>query len=275
MGLFDGQVAWITGGGSGIGAACAIELAQEGAKVAVSGRRLDRLEEVVKTIQAAGGEAIALPCDVSRDGDVADAVGALIMEWGQLDLLLANAGFGVAGRYDKVTVADWQRQFEVNVFGLLRCVYAAMPHLQETGGRIGLVGSVMSWVTLPANGPYAASKHAVRVIGETLAAELQGTGVSCTTMHPGFVATEIGQVDNQGRFHSDKKDPRPQRFMWTSEAAARVMVKAMHRRKRQYVFTNHGKFAVFMGRHFPNLFFRLTRGKPRRPRPAPAPTSSG
>lgn len=273
MGLFDGQVAWITGGGSGLGAACAQELAQQGAKVAISGRRVDRLEAVVQSIKAAGGEAIALPCDVSRDDDVADAVHALIGEWGQLDLLLANAGFGVAGRYDKLALADWQRQFDVNVFGLLRCVYAAMPHLKKTRGRIGLVGSVMAYITLPANGPYAASKHAVRVIGETLAAELQGTGVSCTTIHPGFVATEIAQVDNQGQFHGDKKDPRPKHLMWTSEDAARVMVKAMHRRKRQYVFTAHGKFAVFMGRHFPNLFFRLTRGKPRRPRPAPEATS--
>lgn len=274
MGSFDGQVAWITGGGSGLGASCAHELARQGAKVAVSGRRVDRLESVAAAIRAAGGQAIAVPCDVSEDEDVAAAVAAVVAEWGQLDVLLANAGFGVAGRFDKLTVVDWQRQFDVNVFGLLRTVYAAMPHLQETGGRIGLVGSVMAYLTLPANGAYAASKHAVRIIGETLAAELRGSGVSCTTLHPGFVATEIGQVDNRGHHDASRKDPRPAALMWTADDAARVMVRALHRRKRQYVFTGHGRFAVFMARHLPNLVFLATRGKPRRTRAEPvAPTA--
>ena len=262
MGAFDGQVAWVTGGGSGIGAACAMELARQGARVAVSGRRVERLEQVVAAIEAAGGEALAVPCDVSRDDDTTAAAAAVIEAWGQIDLLLANAGYGVAGRIKKLTVADWERQFQVNVFGLLRTVYAALPHLEATRGRIGLVGSVMSFVTLPGNGPYAASKHAVRVIGDNLAAELRSTGVSCTTLHPGFVASEIGQVDNSGAFHEDRADPRPQQLMWTADAAARVMVRALLKRRRQYVFTMHGRLGVFLGRHFPNLFFLLTRGGP-------------
>jgi len=262
MGTFDGQVAWVTGGGSGIGAACAHELSRQGAKVAVSGRRAQKLEAVAEAIRAAGGEAIAVPCDVTRDDDVDSAVQAILAEWGQLDLVLANAGYGVAGRMEKLTLADWERQFQVNVFGLLRTVYAALPHLKKTGGRIGLVGSVMAYLTLPGNGAYAASKHAVRIIGDNLAAELQGTGVSCTTIHPGFVESEIAQVDNSGQHHADRKDPRPAKLMWPAEAAARVMVKALARRKRQYVFTAHGRFAVFMARHAPNLVFRLTRGGP-------------
>lgn len=262
MGTFDGQVAWVTGGGSGIGAACAHELARQGAKVAVSGRRVQKLEAVAAAIREAGGQALAVPCDVARDEDVTSAVDAIVAEWGRLDLLLANAGYGVAGRIQKLTLPEWQRQFEVNVFGLLRTVYAALPHLEKTKGRIGLVGSVLAWVTLPGNAAYAASKHAVRVIGDNLAAELRGTGVSCTTIHPGFVESEIAQVDNSGVHHEGRKDPRPAQLMWTADAAAKVMVRALHRRKRQYVFTAHGKFAVFMGRHFPNLFFRLTRGGP-------------
>ncbi len=266
MGMFDGKVAWVTGGGSGIGASCALELGRQGARVAVSGRRGDKLQAVAEAIRAAGGVALAVPCDVSSDDDLSAAVAAVIAEWGQLDLVLANAGFGVAARFDKLTVADWERQFEVNVFGLLRTVYAAMPHLEQTGGRIGLVGSVMAWLTLPGSGPYAASKHSVRIIGETLAAELRGSGVSCTTLHPGFVASEIGQVDNAGRHDPSRKDPRPAQLMWTSDAAARVMVRALHRRRRQYVFTAHGRFAVFMAMHFPNLVYLLTRGEARRPR---------
>ena len=260
MARFSGQVAWVTGGGTGIGAACARELAHQGCKVAVSGRRADRLEEVVAQIVAAGGEALAVPCDVLDGAELDAAVATILARWGRLDVALANAGYGVAGKVGKLSVADWQRQFDVNVFGALRTVYAAMPALVLSRGRIGLVGSVMAYVTLPGNGAYAASKHAVRCIGETLAGELHGSGVSCTTLHPGFVESEIGQVDNAGRHDGGRKDPRPAALMWTGEQAARVMVRALHRRRRQFVFTAHGRFAVLFARFFPGLFFLLTRG---------------
>lgn len=259
-GRFEGKVGWVTGGGSGIGKAIAIELANEGAAVAISGRRAKRLEEVVAEIAAAGGRAMAVPCDVTEDGACEAATAAIVKELGSLDVAVANAGFGVTGKLAEIELADFKRQFDVNVFGLMATVQAAVPHLRAVEGRLGLLGSVMAMLTAPGNGAYAASKYAVRAIGQTLALELHGTGMSCTLLHPGFVESEIAQVDNQGRFRADAKDKRPAKLMWPADKAAKSCVKALHKRKREHVFTGHGKVAGFFGRHAPGLLhFAATR----------------
>ncbi len=241
-----GSVVWITGGGSGLGAALATEYGRRGARVAVSGRRRERLDHVVATLSAEGVDALAVPCDVTDADQVAAAVGKVVGHYGQLDVVVANAGFAASGRVEEVDLASWKRQFDVNVFGLVSTVQAALPHLQERGGRVALVGSVMARVTAPGNGPYASSKAAVRAIGDTLWAELQGTSVSCTTIHPGYVESEIGQVDIEGTFHEDWNDRRPQRLMWKASDAARVMADAIHQRRRQRVFTAHGRLAWWL-----------------------------
>ena len=261
-GRFEGKAAWITGGGSGIGKAMALELAGEGAAVAVSGRREGRLEEVVQEIGAAGGRAMAVPCDVTEDGACETAVAAVVNELGQLDLAVANAGFGVVGKLAELDLADLKRQFDVNVFGLMATVQAAVPELRKTSGRLGLLGSIAAMVPMPGNGAYAASKYAVRAIGQTLAIELHGTGMSCTLLHPGFVESEIAQVDNQGRHHEGARDKRPQNLMWPADKAAKSCVDALYKRKREHVFTGHGKLGAFVGRHAPALVhFAATRNK--------------
>ena len=101
------------------------------------------------------------------------------------------------------------------------------------------------------NGAYTASKYAVRAIGQTLSLELAGSGVSCTTLHPGFVASEIAQVDNQGHYSPERSDKRPAALMWPADRAARVMIDAIEKRKREYTFTAHGKLGAFIGQHMP------------------------
>ena len=261
-GRFEGQVAWVTGGGSGIGRAIALELANEGAAVAVSGRRGGRLEEVVQTIGAAGGRAMAVPCDVTEAGACERAARDIARELGALHVAVANAGFGVVGKVAELDLEAWKRQFDVNVFGLVATIQAAVPYLREVDGRLGLLGSVAAMVPIPGNGAYSASKYAVRAIGQTLAMELHGTGMSCTLLHPGFVESEIAQVDNRGEHHPDREDPRPAKLMWTAEKAAKSCVRALHSRKREHVFTGHGKVGAFLGRHAPGLVhFAATRGR--------------
>ena len=115
------------------------------------------------------------------------------------------------------------------------------------------MGSVMAYLTMAKNGAYSASKAALRAIGDTLSLELAGTGVSCTTVHPGFVTSEINQVGNDGVHDPTRQDRRPAQLMWTTEAAARAIVGAVHARKTEFVFTGHGKFAVMMTRLAPGL----------------------
>jgi NAD(P)-dependent dehydrogenase (short-subunit alcohol dehydrogenase family) len=259
---FDGQVAWVTGGGSGIGKALALELAREGAAVAVSGRREDRLQAVVEEITAKGGRALAVRCDVTDEASVAEAVQKVVRQLGGLDVAVANAGFSVAGRIEKLSAADWRRQLDVNVIGVAMTARYALPHLRERKGRLVLIGSVASMLVSPGMGAYSASKYAVRAIGQALAAELHGSGVSCTTIHPGFIESEIAQVDNQGRFDPEREDRRPKNLMWPADRAARVMVDAIAKRKREYTFTGHGKLGAFAGQHMPGLVhFGMTRSR--------------
>lgn len=259
---FDQQVVWITGGGSGIGHALALELAREGAAVAVSGRREDRLTKTVSAIESEGGVGLAVRCDVTDEASVAEAVQTVVRELGGLDVAIANAGFAVEGRIEKLSAADWRRQLDTNVIGAAMVARYAIPHLRERKGRIALVGSIASMLSIPGLGAYSASKYAVRAIGQTLSAELHGSGVTCTLLHPGYVESEIDQVDNQGRFHPERDDQRPRRLMWPADRAAKVMVDAIAKRKREFTFTGHGKVGAFAGRHLPGLVhFGVTRSR--------------
>lgn len=247
------HVVWITGASSGIGKEMAIEWARLGYKVALSARRKELLDKVADEIRNSGGEGLAVPCDILEEDSIAQAVQEIIRTLGRLDVVVANAGFGVYGSIEKLTAKDWNRQLQGNVTGLALTVKYALPHLKKTKGRIGLVGSVGAFLPNPSVGAYGASKAAVHSIGQTLQVELMGTGVSCTTVHPGFVVSEIARVDNEGVWHPERNDPRPANLMWPTDKAARVMVKAILKRKRTYIFTGHGKTFVWLQRWFPGL----------------------
>jgi len=250
---FDQLICWITGGGSGIGASLATELAARGGTVAVSGRRVDRLDQVVARVVAAGGRGLAVPCDVTDEASVDAAVREIIDAFGRLDVVVANAGMSVTGKVVDLSAADWRRQLDVNVVGAALTARYAIPHLVQTRGRLALVASVIHYAPVAGNGPYAASKAAVHTLGHVLRAELAASGVSCTTINPGFVASEIAQVDNRGVHHPDRKDRRPAGLIVPTAVAARAIADGIHARRRELVVTGHGKLIAFLGRHFPGL----------------------
>ena len=247
------EVIWITGGGTGIGKALALEYAGRGATVAVSGRRREPLEQTREAIEKRGGTALVVPCDVTKVTELEGAVTQIVDATGRLDVVVANAGFSVSGPFEELSQSDWKRQFDVNVFGLVMTVRAAIPHLRQSRGRIVLMGSVSGMVGLAKNAPYSASKFAVRGIGQSLNVEFAGTGITCTTLMPGFVESEIAQVDNRGQFHEEWEDRRPAQLVCPSDRAARSMRRAIDARKKEAVITGHGKFAAFMGNHAPRL----------------------
>ena len=258
---FQDKVVWITGASAGIGRAMALEFAREGAHLALSARREDRLADLVTEIEALDRQALAVPCDVTDDPSVASAVARTVEHFGRLDVAVANAGYGATGSTATLDVDAWRRQLDVNVLGVVSTYHHAFPHLLETGGRIVLMSSVAAFVFGAKAAPYSASKAAVHAIGSTLSMEIQDSGVSCTTVYPGFVASEIAQIDAHGEHHPEWKDRRPAQLIWDTDDAARVIVRAAHKRKREFVFTGHGKLGVFFARHLPGtLHFLLSRG---------------
>ena len=257
------NVVWITGASSGIGKAMAFEWARLGFKVVLSARRKELLEEIALEIRNSGGEALVVPVDIMEEKSIEDAVQRIITAWGRLDIAVANAGFGVFGGINKLTAKDWNRQLQGNVTGLALTVKYTLPHLKQNQGRIGLVGSVGAYLPNPNVGAYGASKAAVNSIGLTLQVELMGTGVSCTTIHPGFVESEIARIDNEGVWHPERPDPRPSNLMWPTDKAAKVMVKAIMNRRRNYIFTTHGRVFVWMQRWFPSMIRTIVSKGPK------------
>lgn len=249
---FTNQVAFITGASSGIGAAAARAFAREGAKVALVARRADRLEEVKQSIASAGGEALVLVADVTDTASLAAAVEQTVARFGKIDVVLANAGFGVSAPAWKLTPDDYRRQFETNFFGLINTVHATLPELTKTKGRIGLVGSIMGRQGMPAYTAYCSSKFAVVGYAESLYYDLADLGIGVTLINPGIVESEIRSVNNAGQF-TGKPDPAPKWIIVSADAAAREILGALHRRKPEVILTGHGKAMMLITRHFPRL----------------------
>lgn len=255
-----GQAVFITGASSGIGAALAREFARRGADVALAARRLDRLEGQARELERGGVRALAVACDVTRDGDVERALATARATFGRIDVLVANAGFGVVGRVEQLSLDDYRRQFETNVFGVLRTVQAGLADVKRARGRVVIIGSVSGHIATPGSSPYAMSKFAVRALAEALGHELARDGVSVTLISPGFVDSEIRRVDNRGVLDEAAPEPVPSWLMVPTARAARQIVSAVVRRRREAVITGHGRVSVFLQRHAPWLVAAAIRG---------------
>ena len=220
--------------------------------MALAARRLDRLEALAAEIGKTGRRAVVIPCDVTRDGDLERAAARARAAFGKLDVVVANAGFGVVGALETLSLDDYRRQLETNVFGVLRTVYATLEDLKKTRGRLVLIGSVSGHVGVPGSSAYSMSKFAVRGLAASLTYELAPHGVAVTLISPGFVESEIRQVDNRGAWRAEAPTrPIPAALVMPTPAAARKIVSAVARRRREAVITGFGKTAVFFQRHLP------------------------
>ncbi len=255
----EGKVIWITGASSGIGEAVAREFRKRGAKLILSARRTDRLRALVEELGGAD-VALAVACDVTREGDCEHAVSEALRVFGRLDGVMANAGFGVAGMFDDLALSDYQRQMETNVYGVLRTAKAAAQELEKTRGFLGITGSVAGYLTHPGGSAYGMSKYAVRAFAEALRAEWSVKGVSVTLLSPGFVESEIRRVDNQAQFQASAQDPLPKWLVMSGAAAARHIANAVLARRPECIVTGHGKVLVWLS-HFARPLIRLVQRK--------------
>jgi NADP-dependent 3-hydroxy acid dehydrogenase YdfG len=186
-----GRVVLITGGGTGIGAATARELAGAGARVAVIGRRLAPLEQVAGDIEAAGGSCLAICADVRDYPQVAAAVEQTVVELGGLDILVANAARVDHGPVDRADPGLWADVITTNVLGVLYTVRAGLGHLYAAGGRghVVVVASASGRVTYVGEPAYVTSKHAVVAFADCLRKEVAGRSVRVSVLEPGIVDT--------------------------------------------------------------------------------------
>jgi NADP-dependent 3-hydroxy acid dehydrogenase YdfG len=191
----DGKrVAWITGGGTGIGLAAATRLAKEGWTVIITGRRADVLDNTVKTLRADGGAVEAIALDVGNASDVDKAAKAIIDSHGRIDLLVNNAGLNVPKRsWDLVTNESWDKVVDINLNGLLYCMRAVLPAMQAQ--QDGCIINVASWAgrfVSDVVGPaYTATKTAVVALTHSFNMEQYKYGIRACALCPAEVATDI------------------------------------------------------------------------------------
>lgn len=189
---YRGQVVLVTGASSGIGRELALHLGVAGARVAVLARRRPPLDDLVASITAGGGTALAVTADVSCRDQVFEAVAQIRNRLGPVDVLFANAGIGMPTRLDPVNLDEVEAMIRINLLGAIYCTAAVLPEmLARKTGRIAVVSSLAGYVGLPGESAYCASKAAVTTYFDGLRRHLRGRGVTVTTLCPGFVQTPM------------------------------------------------------------------------------------
>jgi NADP-dependent 3-hydroxy acid dehydrogenase YdfG len=187
-----GRVAAITGASSGIGLACAKHLAGQGAAVVLGARRISLLESTADQIRAAGGRAAIVQMDVVRESDVQALVGMAEREFGRLDVMICNAGFGYYGAIDETPADVMRRMMDVNFMGTFYGAAAALPVFRrQNSGHLIFVSSIVGRRGIPQMGAYTATKAAQAGLAESLRAEFSGTPIHVSCVYPVSTPTEF------------------------------------------------------------------------------------
>jgi NAD(P)-dependent dehydrogenase (short-subunit alcohol dehydrogenase family) len=207
-GILDGKVALVTGGASGIGRATAVAMAREGARVAVADRAEETAAETVALINAAGGQAIAIGGDVTKEADVAATVARTVSAFGRIDCAFNNAGVatravGPAGqRVHELSQASFDAMLAVNLTGVFLCLKHEVAQMltQGVGGAIVNTASIAGLIGLPTSAHYVAAKHGVVGLTKTAAMEYAQDGIRVNCVNPGYVKTPMTKETMETRF---------------------------------------------------------------------------
>ncbi len=186
------KIAFITGSNSGIGFATAVYLARRGYTVWATMRNLDKASELRAIV---GSEKLPIEIaqlDVCDDSSVKNAVAQILQKSGRIDVLVNNAGYGLRGAIEEVSLDEWKQQFETNFFGVIRVTQAVLPQMRaQKSGAIVNISSVLGRMAIPFSGPYTASKFALEGLTETLRYELAPWNIKVILIEPGFIATKF------------------------------------------------------------------------------------
>ena len=210
------QVVVITGASSGIGLATALTFARKGAKVVLAARSDETLSDIVQQITSAGGDAIAVHCDVTNRAELQRLAETAVAKYGRIDTWVNNAGVSIYGRLDQVTEEDSRRLFDINFWGLVNGSLVALPYFKATGGALINLGSEVSDAVVPLQAMYSASKHAVKGFTDGLRMEIVDVDkapVAITLIQPTAIDTPYPQharnyLSQEAKLPTPQEDPQ-------------------------------------------------------------------
>jgi len=257
-GKLRGRVAVVTGASRGIGEAIADALAEEGCRLVLAARSKDRLEEVAGGLrQRYGVEVLTVPTDMSDEGQARRLIETAAGHFGGVDILVNNAGMGIYGAVDELHLDDLRNVFEVNFFGPLAALQAAVPIMRRSGGgTIVNVSSIVGKFPQPLGGGYTATKFALQGASGAARAELKRDNIDVVLVCPGLTDTEFSQHSRisvpgaehrQGERHSLGQGVNPARV-------GRRTVAAIRRGEREVYISLFDRALVWVALHFPGLF---------------------
>jgi len=257
---FQGKVAIVTGGASGIGRALCEELARRGAIVVVADINFDGAGAVASAIRLAGARATAAALDVTCVEEVERLVDDTVRAHGRLDYMFNNAGIGVGGEVRDLTLDHWRKCIDINLWGVIygtRAAYQSM--LRQGSGHIVNTASAAGLVGEPGLAPYSVTKSAVIALSTALRAEAEALGVRVSVVCPGFVDTAI--YENAIGMHVDRKeflDKLPVKLV-SAPDAARAILRGVERNQAIIVFPFYARLAWWIMRIHPGLLAGLRR----------------
>jgi NADP-dependent 3-hydroxy acid dehydrogenase YdfG len=247
---FTDKVAIITGASTGIGRALALEAARAGARVVLASRNQEALVALAGQIGGGADRVLVVPTDVTNREQVDALIQKTLGVWGQIDVLIANAGLYVRGPVATLTLADFETALNVNFYGMLRAVLGVLPGMLERHrGHIVLMSSVDGRKGLPLDAPYVAAKSAMRGFSSVLRQELHGTGVGLTIVYPGRVDTPM--IDHL-RFH-------PISAKIPAEAVARATLSGVRHNRVEVVIPRLAWALIYLDLLMPRVADRWVR----------------
>jgi short-subunit dehydrogenase len=236
------KVVFLTGASSGIGEALAVEIAKKGGRLGLLARREELLKEIAARCEVVGGTARYFACDVTDYEKVQAAADILREEFGQIDILIANAGIGGNNKETRELQPEFVKKvIDINLMGAVNSVYAVLPQmLERKSGQLVAISSLAGFRGLPKSAAYSASKGGMTNLFESIRLDVQGKGISVTIIQPGFIKTPLT---------AGRKNKMP--FLMELEDAVPLFLKAIEKRKKFAAFPWQLATFVRLGRIFP------------------------
>ena len=266
----------ITGASSGIGRHSAIHLAERGYKVIIVARNMNRLEETIRNAPSIASNMHPYKVDVSESDSLTKTANLILKEWGHIDVLVNNAGYGLKGPLEFLEMWEIQKQFQTNVFGLMEFTKLFIPQMRRRGtGTIINISSVLGRMPLPFNGAYSASKFALEGLSENLRLELAPFGISVSIIAPGYFDTQFVANQTEGmrsqppenayKPYQDKYLNRKNTFGRPAKAdkVAETIRKVIESKspKLRYLVGVDAHYAMFLKTIIPDRLFNYILGK--------------
>ncbi len=257
---FQENVVILTGASTGIGRELALQLAEQGAWLALAARNAAQLEEVAAACRQRGGKAIVVLTDVSAPEQAQALVAATVQAYGRVDTLINNAGISMWSLFEDVEDLNiFEDIMRVNYLGSVYCSYYALPYLKQSKGRLVAVSSMAGKAGVPTRSGYAASKHAMVGFFDTLRIEIANDGVSVTIIYPDFVASEIRSRAYDGRGKALGADPIPEANAMSAAECACLILPAVEKRKRELLMSTRGKLGQWVKLIAPKVVDTIAR----------------